>query len=371
MEKIVRASRLEQKNKWMHYMRIGILLAVILLFVLIADMMVNSYLRRILNLCAIYTILGLSMNLVNGFTGLFSLGQAGFMAVGAYCVAIFTVPIEYREAMFYLEPQNPLIANIQMPFVAALILGGVVSAIFAFFIGFPVLRLNGDYLAIATLGFSEIIRIIFTNTQTITNGALGIKGIPTINRLWWTFGIAILVAIFMFLLIHSTYGRAFKAIREDEIAAQAMGISLFKHKVLAFTISGFLAGIGGGLFAALLGTVDPKQFYFPLTYNFLLIIVLGGMGSISGTIIAAFIVTAGLEWLRLLDEPHAIFGWNIPLFRPGLRMVIFSLLLMSIVLFWSRGIMGNKELTWEMVKSWPNKLKKICHRKTVKGGAAK
>lgn len=371
LEKNVRASVLHQKSQWMHYIRIGILLTVILLLVLIADMMVNSYLRRILNLCAIYTILGLSMNLVNGFTGLFSLGQAGFMAVGAYCVAIFTVPIEYREAMFYLEPQNPFIANIQMPFVAALILGGIVSAIFAFFIGFPVLRLNGDYLAIATLGFSEIIRIIFTNTQTITNGALGIKGIPTISRLWWTFGIAILVAIFMFLLIHSTYGRAFKAIREDEIAAEAMGISLFKHKVLAFTISGFLAGIGGGLFAALLGTVDPKQFYFPLTYNFLLIIVLGGMGSISGTIIAAFIVTAGLEWLRLLDEPHAIFGWNVPLFRPGLRMVIFSLLLMSIVLFWSRGIMGNKELTWEMVKSWPNKVKTVFHRKAAKGGAVK
>lgn len=370
MENNVRASKIDSKSKRMHYIRIGILLAVIVLLVFLADNMVDSYLRRILNLCAIYTILGLSMNLVNGFTGLFSLGQAGFMAVGAYCVAVFTVPVEYREAMFYLEPQNPLIANIELPFVAALILGGIVSAFFAFLIGFPVLRLKGDYLAIATLGFSEIIRIVFTNTQTITNGALGIKGIPTINRLWWTFGIAILVAIFMFLLIHSTYGRAFKAIREDEVAAEAMGISLFKHKILSFTISGFLAGIGGGLFAALLGTVDPKQFYFPLTYNFLLIIVLGGMGSISGTIIAAFIVTAGLEWLRLLDEPHAIFGWNIPLFRPGLRMVIFSLLLMGIVLFWSRGIMGSQELSWEMVKSWPKKIQSIFRKKTAKGGAA-
>lgn len=371
MENNVSASGANQKNSRMKYIRIGILLAVVLIFILIADITVNSYVRRILNLCAIYTILGLSMNLVNGFTGLFSLGQAGFMAVGAYCVAVFTVPVESRAAMFYLVPQNPAIANLELPFVVALLLGGFVSAFFAFLIGFPVLRLKGDYLAIATLGFSEIIRIVFTNTQTITNGALGIKGIPTINRLWWTFGIAIIVVIFMFLLINSTYGRAFKAIREDEIAAEAMGISLFKHKVLSFTISGFLAGIGGGLFAALLGTVDPKQFYFTLTYNFLLIIVLGGMGSISGTIISAFIVTAGLEWLRLLDEPHAIFGWNVPLFRPGLRMVVFSILLMAIVLFWSRGLMGNQELSWEYVKRVPDKLRNTFRVKSAKGGAAK
>ncbi|MEM1483822.1 branched-chain amino acid ABC transporter permease [Oscillospiraceae bacterium PP1C4] len=353
------------------YSRVLILLAITLILVLVADLTVDSYVRRILNLCAIYTILGLSMNLVNGFTGLFSLGQAGFMAVGAYCVAIFTVPVESRAAVFYLSPQAPWLANIQLPFVVALVLGGAVSAIIAFLIGAPVLRLKGDYLAIATLGFSEIIRIIFTNTQSITNGALGIKNIPTISSLWWTFTIAILVIIFMFLLINSTYGRAFKAIREDQIAAEAMGINLFKHKVLSFMIGAFLAGIGGGLFAALLGTVDPKQFYFTLTYNFLLIIVLGGMGSISGTIISAFIVTAGLEWLRWLDESVVLFGWEIPIFRPGLRMVVFSLLLMGIVLFWSRGLMGNKELSWNMVMSWRKKTLSFFKKKLAKGGAAK
>lgn len=353
------------------YKGILIVLALALVVILIADLTVDSYLRRILNLCAIYTILGLSMNLVNGFTGLFSLGQAGFMAIGAYCVAIFTVPPDARAAVFYLTPQAPWLANIHLPFVAALILGGVMSAVIAFFIGAPVLRLKGDYLAIATLGFSEIIRIVFTNTQSITNGALGIKNIPTIRSLWWTFGIAIVVIIFMFLLINSTYGRAFKAIREDQIAAEAMGINLFGHKVLSFMIGAFLAGIGGGLFAALLGTVDPKQFYFTLTYNFLLIIVLGGMGSISGTIISAFIVTAGLEWLRWLDEPVAILGWEIPIFRPGLRMVVFSLLLMGIVLFWSRGLMGNKELSWSMVKGQYIKICSRFQKKAAKGGAVK
>lgn len=338
------------------------------IFVALGNIFFDSYLKRILNLCAIYTILGLSMNLINGFTGLFSLGQAGFMAIGAYCVGIFTVPLAEREMVYYLEPMHPLIANIQLPFVVALLLGGLVAAFFAFLIGAPVLRLKGDYLAIATLGFSEIIRIVFTNLQTITNGALGIKNIPTITSMWWTFGIMLLSIIFMFLLIRSSYGRAFKSIREDEVAAEAMGISLFKHKMISFIISGFMAGIGGGLFAALLGTVDPKQFYFTLTYNFLLIIVLGGMGSISGTVISAFLVTAGLEWLRFLDEPATLFGVNIPLFRPGLRMVVFSVILMLVVLYYRKGIMGQNEFTWEGIASFFKNLKTKFNKKKQKEG---
>lgn len=338
------------------------------IFVALGNIFFDSYLKRILNLCAIYTILGLSMNLINGFTGLFSLGQAGFMAIGAYCVGIFTVPLAEREMVYYLEPMHPAIANIQLPFVVALLLGGLVAAFFAFLIGAPVLRLKGDYLAIATLGFSEIIRIVFTNLQTITNGALGIKNIPTITSMWWTFGIMLLSIIFMFLLIRSSYGRVFKSIREDEVAAEAMGISLFKHKMLSFIISGFMAGIGGGLFAALLGTVDPKQFYFTLTYNFLLIIVLGGMGSISGTVISAFLVTAGLEWLRFLDEPATLFGVSIPLFRPGLRMVVFSVILMLVVLYYRKGIMGQNEFTWEGIASFFKNLKTKFNKKKQKEG---
>ncbi|MBC3795574.1 branched-chain amino acid ABC transporter permease [Acetobacterium tundrae] len=343
-----------------------VFLVLVLIGIGIADQFVNSFMRRLLNLSAIYTIVALSMNLVNGFTGQFSLGQAGFMAIGAYTVAIFTVPVGLRSTIFYLAPMAPLLANIQLPFVVALILGGFLSAGVAFLIGSPCLRLRGDYLAIATLGFSEIIRIIFTNTQTITNGALGIKSIPTISSLWWTFGIALIVIIACFLLINSSYGRAFKSVREDEIAAEAMGVSLFKTKMTSFLISAFFTGIGGGLYAALLGTVDPKQFYFTLTYNFLLIIVLGGMGSISGTIIASFVVTLGQEALRFLDEPMA-FGLDLPIFRPGLRMVVFSFLLMVVVLFYRKGLMGTNELTWNFIA---NKYRSIKSRFTKKAASA-
>jgi branched-chain amino acid transport system permease protein len=328
----------------------------------------DPYVKRVLNLAAIYTIVSVSMNLVNGFTGLFSLGQAGFMAIGAYTVAVFTVPVDMRETIFYIVPQNPVLAKIHLPFFIALILGGLLAALVAAIIGMPVLRLKSDYLAIATLGFSEIIRIIFTNTKTITNGALGIKSIPGITTMWVPFGVAIVSIILITMLIKSSYGRAFKAIREDEIAAEAMGINLFKHKVLSFAIGAFFAGIGGGLFASLLGTVDPKQFYFTMTYNFLLMIVLGGMGSVSGTVISSFVVTLGLEFLRFFDESLTLFGVNIPIFRAGFRMVIFSVLLMVLVLFFRNGLLGQKELSWKMIGDWISKIKNKTKKKSDKGG---
>lgn len=313
---------------------------------------VDTYIRRIINLCLIYAIIGLSMNITNGFAGQFSLGQAGFMAIGAYMVGIFTVPVNLRADVFYAVPMNPYLVNIYMPLWLALILGGLLAALVAGLIGTPVLRLRGDYLAIATLGFSEIIRIIITNANTITNGALGIKNIPSLNDVRYIFLATAVAYVLISLLLSSSYGRAFKAIREDEIAAEAMGIDLFHHKNMAFMVSAFFAGIGGGLYGALLGTVDPKNFLFTLTYNFLLIIVLGGMGSITGSMLGAVIVTAGLEYLRVFDEPLEIMGVAIPLLRPGLRMVVFSLLLMACVLFWRHGIMGTREFTWDKLAAF-------------------
>ena len=349
---------------------ITVLLAVVLIALFDNDVIGNAYVKRVLNLAAIYAIISVSMNLVNGFTGLFSLGQAGFMAIGAFSVAIFTVPAEYINSIFYLEPMAPWLAAIRLPFVAALLVGGLIAAGLSLLIGYPVLRLKSDYLAIATLGFSEIIRIVFTQMQTITNGALGINRIPGITTMWVPFGAAAVCIGIMVLLIHSSYGRAFQAIREDDIAAEAMGINLSAHKNLAFAVSSFFTAIGGGLYAALLTSVDPKQFYFTMTYNFLLIIVLGGMGSVTGTVIASFIITGGLEWLRFFDEPLPIMGVSIPLFRSGLRMVVFSVLLMLLVLFYSRGLMGQKEFSWDGIYARCKKIKtNLAGLSKKKGGA--
>lgn len=344
----------------------SILLAVLFGLSFFVNAELDSYTRRIVNLCLVYAIIGLSMNITNGFAGQFALGQAGFMAIGAYVVGIFTVPVAYRANVFYATPMNPLIADIQFPMWFALIVGGLLAALVAFLIGAPVLRLRGDYLAIATLGFSEIIRIWITNAQSITNGALGIKDIPPLNDVRVIFAATAITFVFVTTLMNSSYGRAFKAIREDEIAAEAMGINLFKHKSLAFMISAFFAGVGGGLYGALLGTVDPKNFLFTLTYNFLLIIVLGGMGSITGSMLGSIIVTAGLEFLRVFDEPLELFGMAIPLFRPGFRMVMFSVLLMACVLFWRHGIMGTNEITWDKIIKFCKNPFGLCGRKEVR-----
>ncbi len=320
----------------------------LLAFVFIADSSFDAYTVRILNLCAIYTVLGLSMNLINGFTGLFSLGHAGFMAVGAYTTAILTMSAATKQQNFFLAPIMPPLDKLNAPFLVALLVGGLLSALIALLIGAPVLRLKGDYLAIATLGFSEIIRIVFTNTQSITNGALGLKAIPASTNLWWSYGVAVSTIIIMALLISSSYGKAFKAIREDEIAAESMGINLFKHKVLSFVIGAFFAGVGGGLLGSLMGTIDPQMFRFSFTFNILLIIVLGGMGSITGTVIAAFIVSSAGELLRFLDQSINL-GFVVIPGISGLRMVVFSALLMVVVLFFRNGLMGTNEFSWDKV----------------------
>jgi len=324
-------------------------LFLLILFLFISNNVFNSYEIRILNLSAIYIILGLSMNLINGFTGLFSLGHAGFMAIGAYTCAILTMSPDMKEMNFFLKPIVPILANIQMSFLPALIISGIVSALFGFLIGAPVLRLKDDYLAIATLGFAEIIRVVFTNIQSITNGALGLKGIPVYTNIWWSWGVAIITILFMIFLIKGSYGKAFKAIREDEIAAENMGIDLFRHKMLSFGIGAFFAGIGGALLGNLLGTIDPNMFRFLLTFNILLIVVLGGMGSITGTCISAILVTVLMEVLRFLDETINLGFIQIEGIQ-GLRMVVFSAILMIVIIFYQNGLMGNKEFTWDMFK---------------------
>lgn len=325
---------------------LAIVFSIVLLFIL--NKTLDSYQMRILNLCGIYVVLALSLNLINGFVGLFSLGHAGFMAVGAYTSALLTMSPELKQMNFFLKPIVPWLANIQLPFFLALIIAGIMAAIVGFFIGAPILRLRDDYLAIATLGFGEIIRVIFTNTQTLTNGALGLKGLPNTVNIWWTWGIAILTIIFMVLLMKGSYGRAFKAVREDEIAAEAMGISVFKHKVMAFVIGSFIAGVGGALLGHLMGTIDPLMFRFLLTFNIVLIVVLGGIGSITGSVISAIVVTVSMEGLRVLDGKMEI-GSIVINGVPGTRMVVFSALLMMVIIFYQRGLMGTNEFTWDWI----------------------
>ncbi|MBN1332557.1 MAG: branched-chain amino acid ABC transporter permease [Synergistales bacterium] len=310
----------------------------------------DGYKIQIMNLIAINAILAVSLNLIYGFTGMFSLGHAGFMCVGAYVSSLLILPASQKEAIYILEPIIAPLHAAHAPFVVAVLLGGVVAAVFGLLIALPVLRLGGDYLGIATLGFGEIIRVFANNLVPITNGALGLKGIPGYANLWWNYGFMLFTFYVIIRIVNSNFGNALKAIRDDEVAAKAMGIDTYRYRVTSFTIGAFFAGIGGALLASLLTTIDPKMFLFVMTFQVLMIVVAGGLGSITGSIIGSVVITILLEWLRFVENPIIIGSFEIPGI-PGMRMVIFSLSLVLIILFRREGLMGMRELTWDTLLS--------------------
>lgn len=391
--------------------RTGAIIAIVLLIALYVFLFMldnvlpttstTTMLTTVLKKTAIYALVCVSMNLLNGFTGLFSLGQAGFMLIGAYAYAIFAIPADQHSSVYqYFDggaiqfsiPEslgNILGENAGAFFgaIICIIIAGIVTAVFAALIGIPVLRLKSDYLAIATLGFAEIIRAVlqWNGLGKITNGSNLLRKYTNFSNIKIQLGntifhldtifpflIATLSIAIIVLLVNSSYGRAFKSIRDDEVAAEAMGINLFRHKMLSFVISSFFAGVGGALLAMFQTTVQADPFRTTMTYEILLMVVIGGIGSISGSCIASFLYIASSEWwLRFLDS-GSVFGISVPFFRDGFRKVVFSVVIMIIVLFFSRGIMGDKEISFAgMIR----KLKKRKAKKAVvaddqKGGDA-
>ena len=349
---------------------------------------------------AIFALVAVSMNLLNGFTGLFSLGQAGFMLIGAYAYAIFSIPAAQHDAVY--QYFNGGLFKFSVPEILMNALGGegsfggflgeyagifiliifagLLTGGIAYLIGIPVLRLKSDYLAIATLGFAEILRAVFQwNTiGPVTNGSNILREFTTYETALFPIIFSGICIALIVLLINSTYGRAFKAIRDDEIAAEAMGVNLFKHKELAFVISSFFAGVGGALLAMFQNSATASTFTTNMTYEILLIVVIGGIGSITGSIIGSFIFIGLNEWLlRGLDQGEWL-GIQSTLMRAGFRKVVFAILIMLVVLFFAKGIIGNKEFSWDgiirwfktlpqRIKAWPAKKKaQLAERKEQK-----
>lgn len=349
---------------------------------------------------AIFALVAVSMNLLNGFTGLFSLGQAGFMLIGAYAYAIFSIPAAQHDAVY--QYFNGGLFKFSVPEILMNALGGegsfggflgeyagifiliifagLLTGGIAYLIGIPVLRLKSDYLAIATLGFAEILRAVFqwNAIGPVTNGSNILREFTTYETALFPIIFSGLCIALIVLLINSTYGRAFKAIRDDEIAAEAMGVNLFKHKELAFVISSFFAGVGGALLAMFQNSATASTFTTNMTYEILLIVVIGGIGSITGSIIGSFIFIGLNEWLlRGLDQGEWL-GIQSTLMRAGFRKVVFAILIMLVVLFFAKGIMGNREFSWEGIirwfktlpqrtKAWPAKKKaELAERKEQK-----
>lgn len=286
-----------------------------------ASNVISPYFSRIVMLCGISITLAVSLNLINGFTGQFSIGHAGFMAVGAYTSAYFSVNYGARLAV--------ALGDGLFGWAVALGLATLVGAFFAglagLIVGVPSLRLKGDYLAIVTLGFGQIIVVFLNNIEAI-GGARGYSGIPIVKSFFWIFLIAILTIVMVYNLVNSAFGRALISIREDELAAEAMGVNTTRYKVMAFVISSAMAGAGGVLLAHFDGYLNPKSFEFIKSFEILIMIILGGLGSIVGSIIGAIVLTILPEALRGFAE---------------YRMVIYSLLLIVLMITRPQGLLGG------------------------------
>lgn len=295
---------------------------------------------------AIFITLAVSYNLVVGISGQLHLGPNAFITLGAYTAALLTLNPADKELMFLVEPLVWPLSQVTLSFFWAVGAGGLVAAVFGFLTGFPVFRVRGDYLAIVTLGFGEVVRVLANNLQGLTNGSLGLKGLPPYTTLGWAWGWAVVTVAAVQALKNSGYGRALAAIRQDETAARAMGVNTFRHLLLAYVLSAFFFGVGGALLAHLITTISPTLFTFFLTFNLLIIIVVGGLGSTTGSVLSACLFTLAGEWLRFVEEPQALLGLQVPGI-PGMRQVIFSLALLLVIIFFRQGLLGRREFSWE------------------------
>ncbi|MBI1799628.1 MAG: branched-chain amino acid ABC transporter permease [Candidatus Eisenbacteria bacterium] len=289
---------------------------------------------RVLMLCGISVVLAVSLNLINGFTGQFSIGHAGFMAVGAYGSAMFSLHVGAGWVRTLESAGAPEAAAQGLALLVALMVGSVLAAIAGYLVGLPSLRLRGDYLAIVTLGFGEIIRVIITNVDAV-GAARGLPGIPGWANFFWVGLAVVAVVVVSRRLANSTHGRALFAIRDDEIAAEALGVDTTRYKVLAFVISSFFAGLAGGLFAHYNAYLHPNSFTFLKSIEVIAMVVLGGLGSISGSILAAILLTVLPEALRSAQE---------------LRMVIYSLMLIVLMITRPGGLLGNREISLDFLR---------------------
>ncbi len=308
-------------------------LAVVVLFILMKVLMsagvINRYYEGIIIFILINIILAVSLNLATGFLGQLTLGHAGFMAVGAYTAAMTSIAL--HPALQALMIYFPSWVADGLTLILSLVVAGISAAIVGIIIGIPALRLRGDYLAIITLGFGEVIRVIINNIKA-TGGAQGLTGIPKIASFNSVFWVTVCIVFVIYTLTRSRQGRAILSIREDEIAAEAVGVKTTKFKVMGFALAAAFAGVGGGLYAQYIAFLDPNTFNFMRSTELLVIVVLGGMGSITGSIIAAIVLTILPEALRSFSN---------------IRLLLYSFILVVMMIFRPEGFLGTKEFSWK------------------------
>jgi branched-chain amino acid transport system permease protein len=301
----------------------------------------TGYITSLVVTVGIYALLCASLNLVNGFSGMFSMGHAAFMCIGAYVSAFFTVN---PDVLAQRCPGLPaFITNTTLWFPIALIIGGLAAALVSLVIAFPVVRTKGHYLSVATLALIVIVKAFVDNQDQITNGSRGLTGISKLSTVWPVYIIMIICLFVMYRLMRSSYGRGLLAMRDDPVAAQTLGVNLVTKKLSIFAISAFFAGVGGGLYGHYLTTISSAAFYFSKSFDIVEVSIIGGMGSLSGAILGAIFYTIIPTFLQPLEGGITVFGVQLPQMF-GLSNIIMAIILILLIIFRRQGIMGTNEI---------------------------
>jgi branched-chain amino acid transport system permease protein len=337
-----------QRQRLYNLLTVALLLTVTVGGLVYTQLAASAYIQRIVVGLGISIILVVSLNLSNGFTGVFSLGHVGFMAIGAYTAAILTLPLSLKRVNL---PDLPdWLAHAQLSFLPATLIGAILAVVIAMLVGLSLMRLSGPYVAVATLGFLVIVQVVLVNWASMTRGSRTFSGVPSFTTLWWVWGWVILTVYAIWRLVRSSYGRRMMAVRDNEIAAQSLGISVVRSRLIAFCVSAFFTAVAGSLWAHFIMSFSPKAFYFVETFNIIMMLVLGGSGSVSGSIVGAVFITVLSEVLRNAERGISIASFHIPPMY-GASQILIAIVFIVVIIFRPKGLLGDREINFNRLWS--------------------
>jgi branched-chain amino acid transport system permease protein len=337
-----------QRQPLHNLLTVVLLLAGTLAGLLITELAASAYIQRIVVGLGISIILVVSLNLSNGFTGVFSLGHIGFMAIGAYTAAILTLPLSLKHVNL---PELPgWLAQVQMSFLPATLIGALLATVIALLVGLSLMRLSGPYVAVATMGFLVIVQVVLINWDAMTRGSRTFSGVPAYTTLWWVWGWTLVTVYVIWRLARSSYGRGMMAIRDNQIAAQSLGINVMRSRLLGFCVSAFFTAVAGSLWAHFIMSFSPKSFYFAETFSIITMLVLGGSGSVSGSIVGAFFITALSEILRNAERGMTLGPVHIPPVY-GASQILVAVVFIVVIIFRPKGLLGDREVNFNRLWS--------------------
>ena len=309
----------------------------------LADTSLRGYYLRLVILVGVTSIIALGVNVTNGYTNIFSLGFGGTMMVAAYTTALLTLPVSYKKAVLHLPSW---LEGLQVAFPVAIILAGLLAVVASVILLLPAFRLEGQYFILASMGINIVMGNLAENLRGVTHGDMGLRNIPAYTNIWWAYGILVLVIFFIYRLMQSRYGRALRTIAKDQTLAAVMGIHVVRYKILSFAVGSFITGIGAALWVHLVLTMNPKAFGLVYVFHVVAMLAIGGIGTISGTLLGVTILTVGAELIAPLQEGITLLGVHIPPVF-GLVNVLMALLLIVIMIYRPRGLMGGREI-WDV-----------------------